>query len=493
MAGIGFELRKIWKGEMIINRIKGFAYATLVSAGPMIISVLMIVIIGEYMKQTRMPVLERDLVNAALMYAFIFAMINVSGLTMSLSRYLADQIYMKNVQHILSSLVGSFAVLTAVGSLAAFLFFAFSDLPLLFKFLAYTLFIELSSVYLLMAYLSAVKDFKKISLAFFMGIMTAICLILIIRSAGVEPTITIMASVDIGFAVSMTMMIVIIKKHFRFMSNHAFQFLHYIRRMPRLFLIGTFYTVGLFAHNIIIWLFSDLSVHLEGTYVYAPSYDNATFFAVLTIIPSTVLFVVRMETSFFETYKTFCAAIIQGGSLKAIDMAKERMLSTIKRELSNLFEAQFFVTVILIILGSAIILPALGTNNVAIGIYATLAVAYFMIQMMFIIVTILLYFDNQDDALITTGLFLGTSVLLTILLLLLGNTFCGVGLCIGAMAALIFGASRMMNMLESVDYRLFSKPPYMSEQEVTAISTVDGHDDTHDRTHDDTHDRTAHP
>lgn len=473
MAGIGFELRKIWKGEMIVNKIKGFAYATLVSAGPMIISVLMIVIIGEYMKQTRVPVLERDLINAALMYSFIFAMINVSGLSMSISRYLADQIYMQVTQHILSSLIGSLAVLTAIGSFAAFSFYIFSELPLVFKFLAYLLFIELSSLYLLMSFLSAVRDYKRISLAFFMGIMIAICLILILRSAGIPATTAILGGIDAGFMISLAMMLVVVKKHFHIMSSHAFQFISYIKKMPRLFLTGIFYTFGLFAHNFMIWLFSDIAVHLEGTYVYAPAYDNATFFAVLTIIPSTVLFVVRVETSFFDTYKAFCAAIVRSGSLKAIDQTKERMLTTIKRELSSLFEIQFFITVILIILGSAVVLPAMGSDNMTIGIYATLAVAYYMIQMMFIVITVLLYFDNQEDALMTTGFFLGLSIVLTGLLLPLGKPFYGLGLCLGAMTSLVIGVLKMQKMLGNVDYRLFSKPPFMSEQEVTSISDID--------------------
>jgi len=141
MAGIGFELRKILKSEKITSRIKGFAYATMVSVGPMIISVFMIIAIGQYMKQTHVPVLERDLVNTTVMYSFVFAMIVVSALSITLSRYLADQIYLKRREYVLSSLMGSVIIMILASGLISFCFYLFSPIPVLFKFLAYLLFL----------------------------------------------------------------------------------------------------------------------------------------------------------------------------------------------------------------------------------------------------------------------------------------------------------------------------------------------------------------
>jgi uncharacterized membrane protein len=473
MAGIGFELRKILKSELIINRIKGFAYATLVSVGPMIISVIMIVGIGQYMRQSNVPIMERDLVNATIMYSYVFAMINVSGLTMILSRYLADQIYLKNKKHILSSLSGAVAVLMVIGGVVCFLFYGLSALPLIYKFLAYLLFIELSGLYLLMVYLSAVKDYKRISLAFCIGTLLTISLMILLRSMKIPVTIAILVSLDVGFLVNMSIMLFVIKTHFKVMSNHTFRFLKYIFKMPLLFFTNVFYTLGLFAHNVIFWLVSDLSIKLLNTYIYAPAYDNATFFAVLTIIPSTVLFVVKVETSFYEKYREFCSAIVNGGSLKVIDMTKDSMVSTLKKELASLFEVQFLTTLVLIILGTYIILPAMQADSLTIGIYSILAISYFLIQIMFIVLTMLLYFDDQEDSFKVAGLFLVLTVLLTLGSLPLGQSFYGLGLCLSALISLVYSVYCLLRMLPKVDYRLFSKPPYMNENEVVDAQPTD--------------------
>jgi hypothetical protein len=45
--------------------------------------------------------------------------------------------------------------------------------------------------------------------------------------------------------------------------------------------------------------------HGSKTYAIAPDYDTATFFAVLSIVPASVLFVVKVETSFYERYRNF--------------------------------------------------------------------------------------------------------------------------------------------------------------------------------------------
>lgn len=470
MAGIGFELRKILKSELLIGRIKGYAYATLVSVGPMIITVLMIIMIGQYMKLSQTPIAERDLINASITYAFVFAMINVSVLNMVLTRYLADQIYIKKKENILSSLNGALATMMISGSLACVFFFASSPLPLLVKVLTYVLFLELTGLYITMVFLSAVRDFKMISFSFILGTLLTLFLILIMNLYQIQTTIAILVSIDTGFLANLFFMLVILKKHFGKMGDHPFKFLKYVTKMPRLVLISVFYTLGLFAHNIIFWLFSNISIRLQDTYLFAPAYDTATFLAVLTIIPSTVIFVVKVETSFYEKYREFCQALVNGGSIKAIDFTKENMILTLKKELTDLFEIQFITSFCMIILGAFVVLPALGANSLTVGIYAVLVIGYFLIQMMYIVVTILLYFDNQEDATRITGLFFVLSVVLSLITLFIGENFYGLGLCVSALIAFIYGVACMIRMLNHVDYRLFSKPPYMQEDEVTLIN-----------------------
>jgi uncharacterized membrane protein len=46
MAGIGFELRKIMRRDTLVGVARAYAYAGLISSGPLILSIFGILIIG---------------------------------------------------------------------------------------------------------------------------------------------------------------------------------------------------------------------------------------------------------------------------------------------------------------------------------------------------------------------------------------------------------------------------------------------------------------
>jgi uncharacterized membrane protein len=50
MAGIGFELRRLFRKDTLYSKFKGMVFATFVSTGPMIVSVAMILVIGQILR-----------------------------------------------------------------------------------------------------------------------------------------------------------------------------------------------------------------------------------------------------------------------------------------------------------------------------------------------------------------------------------------------------------------------------------------------------------
>ena len=72
MAGIGFELRKIYDENTISSKIRGFSYASLISVGPMIMSVIMLIIISIILRILEIDILQRQMITTSIMYAYIF-------------------------------------------------------------------------------------------------------------------------------------------------------------------------------------------------------------------------------------------------------------------------------------------------------------------------------------------------------------------------------------------------------------------------------------
>jgi len=46
MAGIGFELRKILKGDSYLSLVQAYAYAGVISSGPWVLSIIGILVVG---------------------------------------------------------------------------------------------------------------------------------------------------------------------------------------------------------------------------------------------------------------------------------------------------------------------------------------------------------------------------------------------------------------------------------------------------------------
>lgn len=367
MAGIGFELRKIFEENTISSKMRGYSYATLISVGPMIVSVLMIIIISTILKIMKIDILNREIITSSIMYAYIFSMISVSGFVMVISRYISDKIYIGDVTDVLASLVGVISINLLLGGSMAIIFFVNSPLDFIFKMLSYMFFLELSILYILIAYISALKDYMRIVKGFSIGAASTIVLSLILIILKMEIARSILLGLVIGFLITIILLIFSIKSYFNSMSSNVFSFVKYIFNMPYLFLINLFYTLGLFVHNFIIWKFSDISITINSSYIISRTYDNATFFAILTIIPATVLFVIRVETSFYEKYRKFTTSLDSGGSLRDILIAKKEMISVLKRELINIMKVQLVATFLLIIFGVTVLLPILGKDPYVVG------------------------------------------------------------------------------------------------------------------------------
>jgi uncharacterized membrane protein len=457
MAGIGFELKRVFDKHTITSTMKGFSFAIFVTSGPMIMNLIMIVAIVQILKWMAVPVVRQDLFESAIMYAYIFSLINASGFTMIISRYTADKLYVKDATEILASLLGVIAVVCVTGGIAGFVFYAFSPLPFIFKLLSYMIFIELSIINLLMVYISAVKDYKKVAVSFSVGMVSTIMFSLLFIAIKMDPIIAVLTGIAMGFFANLLFLITVIKGFFEVMDHETFKFLQYIRKMPLLFLTNILYSVGLFSHNIVFWLWSDLAVKAADTYVYAPAYDTATFYSIFTIIPSLVIFVVKVETSFYEKYKAFGQAIIGGGTLRDINNAKEKMVEVLKNELSFIFELQLIITLVSVIVGVNLVLPALRADQQTIELFVFLAVGYFLTYMTYIVMTFLLYFDNQEDAFKIALLFVTTSTVFTLITIAMGSDYYGLGICTSALLSLVSGIYLLVSTMDDAVYIMFTR------------------------------------
>lgn len=455
MAGIGFELKKLFKNEGLFSNLRAYLYSTFVTIGPIMISVLVITLLQLLLKYIGVGKYEREILQATITYSFIFSVILSSGYCMMLSRYLSDRLYTENNEDIVPALYGSMASILIISGIIGFVFYYRSPLDITYKFFSYILFVGLVVQTLLSIYISMVKNFKRVAYSFLYSTLTAAIIgYILINYTGMDKILSILIAFDICIIMVITLLVFEIQQYFKEKSTLYFNFIKYFSEYYLIFLTNIFYTTGLYIHNFVFWGFSSVNHIVADTYVYAPFYDIPAFYAFLSIMPTMVIFVVKVETAFYEKYRSYFYLINNGACYQDIELAKKDMEKILYRELIYIMQIQLFFSIGFIILGIQI-LPLVGFTTSMIDTFNILVLGYYCAIIMFVIMTILLYYDNKKDAFYITLFFMATSYFFTWATISLGEIHYGLGFFVAALLSLIFAIIQLRRYVKDIEYHVF--------------------------------------
>ncbi|KRE93099.1 hypothetical protein ASG89_06215 [Paenibacillus sp. Soil766] len=457
MAGIGFELRRLFGGQGLLNSFRAYAYSSMTTVGPMILCMSTIVFMQRFMIVADSPYLERQLFLATVVYCFIFSVLITGGLSMIVTRFISDMIYLKKYEHLLSSYYGAITVALPIGSLVAWLFLRKVTAGFGYKAAAYLFFTELIVIWVQSVHLSALKDYKRIVRNFCYGIVIAIAgSWLLLTYTPYKSAAAVLTMMDIGFMIIMLLTAYHFEQKFpRKSSKVYFDFFTYFRKYPSLFFIGTFFYSGVYVHSFVYW-FSPYQEQIGGRFLISPFYDLPVFYAYLTVIPTLVTFVVSVETTFYDKFRGYYDRILNGGTLQEITRAKLDMQRTLMQEVSFMMEVQLLFTVVSLALGIKL-LTMLGFTNSQLYIFNILVLGYFVFIMSFIIMLIMLYFDDRRGVLAVSSLFVVLNGVFTYWSMNAENH--GLGIFLAAFVSLLCALTRLIMYVRNIDYYTFCAQP----------------------------------
>jgi len=469
MAGVGFELRRLFREEGLIGSVKAYVYSSVTTVGPMILCMIMVFVMQFMMYKNNVAYLERELFLTTVVYAFIFSVLVTGGLSMLLTRFIADRMFEGKNEHLLSSYYGAIAVCLPIGGIAAWLFLSRVDAGVGYKAATYLLFAELIVVWIQSVHLSALKDYGRIVRHFAYGIAIAIGgTWLVLRYTEWKTATAVVTMMGVGFF----FVIWLSGRHFihvfpQKQSKLLFHFLKYAAKYPSLLVIGTMVYIGVYSHTFVYWFADGTTV--ARAYHISPFYDLPVFYAYLTIVPTLVTFVVSVETSFYEKFRNYYSKILNGGTLSEVANAKREMQRTLMREISFVMEVQMVFTIISLALGIKL-LPAIGFTMAQLDTFKILVLGYFLFIMAFIMMLIMLYFDDRKGV---------TAISLLLVALNIGftwwtmeNGYHGLGLFIASFVALAIALARLMYFLRNIDYFTFCRQPIVTRSKKTRRKAV---------------------
>ncbi len=462
MAGIGFELKKLFSKKSALGYLQACSYTALVTIGPFILMLAMVLFIQVMLRSMPGSYLVEELFLASVIYSLVFSQIITSGFAMIITRFVADKLYLKEYSSVLPSLYGIIVVVLIVASVPAGWFLWQAPLPVSLKLVTYVLYLELCMIWIQGVYLTALKDYIKIIQAYAAGVAVAVGLAyLAVKTLFVEPVFGLLMAVDIGMFIVMTMLMMNIMRFFTQTNNRNFAFLQYFERHLPLFFVNFFYYLSLYCPVFFIWN-SHLAVTVAGTYVWAPVYDVATFYAFLSIMPIVIVFVISTELNFYDKYTAYFKLITGKGNYREIEDAKQAMLQVLWSEIRNLMEVQLVVTFIFLALGNYI-LPGIGLSYDSLSIYNVLLLGAYLTEMIQLLLIIMLYFEDRRGALGIAAFFLAANVVFNYISLLLGENTYGFGLFLAAFLALSLAMMRLVYYTDRIDYFVFCSQPIFNK------------------------------
>ncbi len=450
MAGIGFHLQKLLNKNTYLASIQGYFHSAMVSSGPWILTVTSLLILNSWsgLFLTRG---EQDLFQSTITYIFAFSLVSTGLIQMGATRYVADQLYLQKNYAILPSFTALAIIVGVVQVCLALIFWLPAPFSLVYKIAAIHLYVIVSLLWLLMTYLSAAKDYASITKAFLLGSFCALALgALGAKHYGVEG---ILAGFALGECLVLVLLLYRVLLEFPDEDKFNWNVLQIFPRYPILALIGVIYNLGIWVDKFVFWR-GPQSIQVEYLLYYNPLYDNASFLAFLSVIPSLALLVIKVETDFYEKYKAFYGSIIHHKSMGTIQKHKAELVYSVRFSLTKLFQMQTIISLSIIIFAPDI-LVFMGMKWLQLSLVRYLALGALLHVMFLIVVIFLLYFDLRLEVFFLVSFFALTNLVATYFTSTLDPRFYGMGYLMASLISLTISLWVLIESLEKLEYIVF--------------------------------------
>lgn len=459
MAGIGFELRKIYGRKTLASNICGSVYATMTAVGPAVLAAILILVLKFLMDRADITELESRFFISSFTYIFLISILVSAFFSTTLSRYISDCVFEKAEHDIGASVFGMLTVGTVLSGILLLLLcigmYVHSGVPLYFLIIYYCLGIFVTNTYNMMTYVSALKQYKEITFSYFAGMLLAGILYYVCTSIfRMHIVLAAYLALACGYFLVVFFLVFWCMKAFGKPGPRYFACLKYFVRYPKLTVSGFCYMLGFYITTMIYWNFSDMREQVS-IFRTAPNYDLAMFMAIAVNMSALVIFVVKAETAFFDKYVSYLSVVNQG-SYARIEKERENMNNTIHYQLFFVYEVQLIITVVLICLAN-VFFPYLNISAQVLNMFMILSMGLYTVFCMYFTVIFLYYFEDHTGACIGPCVFLLVTTVVAVVACIYGKPLYPLPLLIGGLCGWVLSFWRLRYRLAHLNAFLMCK------------------------------------
>lgn len=457
MAGIGIKLNRIYEKRTVTASLYGMGLSVIYTIAPMLVVMGSLLAMYKLLGFESVKYYDRELFSCSVLYIFIFSLLFSTSFNSTLSKYIADRNFEKAFEDIPPCILIGVILKLGISSLVSVPFYLWEifvgKVPVYYVFTSYMAYMALTLVFAVMLYGVVIKEFMQVSLFFVAGAVTSVVTSLIFRYLlRMEITYSMLLALAIGFWVTATLTLFMVKRRFPVSSHRYMPVVRYFTQYWRLIIGDFLYIFGLFAHNFVFWTVPWHMV-IANTYVCNQPYDMATCLAMFTSLSATVIFVTKIEMHFFKSYSDFNTAIV-GGSYEQMEKYRSLMFRSLTKELMDLIYAQFAISVSIFLLAE-LLLPLFGFGGLVMDIYPLMSVGYFISFLMYSNLLFLQYFTDYTGVVFTGLIYSGLGVVGAYLSTMLPEIWYGAGFTVASLCAYVYSFLRLRWVEKTLYHHMF--------------------------------------
>lgn len=464
MAGIGFQLKKLFRKRGIFARIVAVGYTGMITTGPLILGLAFLMLVSWLGQAAGVSASEVEKMLVMVTYALIASQVVNGIFSMVLTRYVSDMLYEERGETVVPSLVGALALVLPVSGVLYLVFLLFSGMDAGLVLLNELLFLELVASWMEMSYLTAVKDYRGVLGVYAVAIAVSLAVVWALCAAGLASLTALLSCVCLGYGLMMALDMGLLSNSFPGGKGACFAWMAWLDRYPTLVGVGFFTAFGLFAHLVIDWSDPVMGRQVFGLFYASPAYDIPALYAVLSMIPTTVMFTAITETEFYPYYRGYFDLLNGTGSIGQVDEAQTEMESVLRREVSRLARIQMLCTVCIIAFGVPVlnVLP-LGFTPFMDGRFIFLTLGYSTFAIGNVLGLLLMYFSDYKDALLASGVFAACVLVTSIAAQFIIVDLIGLGFLVSSVVYLAIAWWRLHHYLGTLPGAILLEQPFVTD------------------------------
>jgi len=454
MAGIGFELRKYLDDDSFTGTMKAYGFAGLISAGPWVLSIVGVMLIGIVAVSQKVGGIEVKQFTTSVTWVMGASLTLTGLLQLVFTRFVADRLFEGKDTRINPNLFGAILLTTitslVIGVLLAVTLFHES---FAYEVLMIANFVTLSDIWIVVIFVAGLKRFKLILVAFGVGYGATVVMSSLLMGYGLTG---LLAGLLAGHSLLLFMMLAVIIPEYPVVESVRMDFLKRKQIFPILIFIGFFYNLGIWADKIIFWLYPGTSEAVIGPLRSSIIYDLPIFLAYLSIIPGMAVFLLRIETDFAEAYEGFFNAVRGNATLQEIETLGNAMVVSVREGIFQIIRIQGVTVLALYLMGPKIV-QWLGISEKFVHLYYIDLVGVAAQVLMLAVLNVAFYLDKLRDAFILTFTLLVTNTVFTLISIQLGPIYYGYGFGLSMTLTAFVGITLVSREMDNIEFRTFMR------------------------------------